>query len=156
MTEICRTLIDHPSAWKSSDFSSPDDYAFDLGSKHYAAFDAALDEIRKAGLTLDDVERRHFEVPGIADDIAAIFDEIQNGRGFVLIRGFPLDRYSEEEIGLIYWGIGTHMGTGVSQSVMGDRLGHVMDHSMNDPTPAPTATSRSFRSIPTFRRSFRC
>ena len=26
---------------------------------------------------------------------------------------------------IIYWGIGTHFGTGVSQSVMGDRLGHV-------------------------------
>ena len=94
MTEICCTRINHPGASKSSDFASPDDYAFDLKPRHYAAFDVALD---KADLTLDDVEREHFKVPEIADDIAAIFGEIQNGRGFVLIRGFSLDRYSEGE-----------------------------------------------------------
>ncbi len=131
--DICRKHVDHPSAWKASDFGSPNDYAFDLGPRHYAAFDAALESIHSRGLTLDDVEKEHFSVPEIAEDIAGLFNEIQNGRGFVLIRGFPLDRYSEEDLGLIYWGIGTHMGIGVSQSVMGDRLGHVMDHSQNDP-----------------------
>ncbi|MEM8686453.1 MAG: TauD/TfdA family dioxygenase [Pseudomonadota bacterium] len=133
MINICRQPINHPSAWKASDYASPDDYAFDLGPRHFAAFDQALENIHRQGLTLDDVEKKHFEVPEIAGDIKAIFDEIQSGRGFVLVRGFPLERYSEEEISLIYWGLGTHMGRGVSQSVMGDRLGHVMDHSQNDP-----------------------
>ena len=55
------------------------------------AFDAALANVRKQGLTLDDVEREQFQIPEIADDIAGLFDEIQKGRGFVLIRGFPLD-----------------------------------------------------------------
>ncbi|MEM8648049.1 MAG: hypothetical protein AAGF86_17105, partial [Pseudomonadota bacterium] len=90
MTTICRQPIDHPSAWKASDFSSPDDYAFDLGPRHYDAFDKALKAIHRQGLTLDDVEKKHFEVPEIAGDIKAVFDEIQTGRGFVLVRGFPL------------------------------------------------------------------
>ena len=132
-SSICMTRVDHPSAWKGSDFSSADEYAFDLGPRHYDAFDKALSKIRQQGLTLDDIEKAYFEVPEIADDIATIFDQIQNGYGFVLVRGFPLDRYTEEELGLIYWGIGTHMGTGVSQSVMGDRLGHVMDFSADNP-----------------------
>jgi len=132
-SSICTTRVDHPSAWKGSDFSSADEYAFDLGPRHYDAFDKALSKIREQGLTLDDIEKVNFEVPEIANDIATIFDQIQNGYGFVLVRGFPLDRYTEEELGLIYWGIGTHMGTGVSQSVMGDRLGHVMDFSADNP-----------------------
>ena len=132
-SSICTTRVDHPSAWKGSDFSSADEYAFDLGPRHYDAFDKALSKIRQQGLTLDDIEKVNFEVPEIASDIATIFDQIQNGYGFVLVRGFPLDRYTEEELGLIYWGIGTHMGTGVSQSVMGDRLGHVMDFSADNP-----------------------
>jgi hypothetical protein len=32
-----------------------------------------------------------------------------------------------------FWGIGTHLGRGLSQSVMGDRLGHVKDFSREDP-----------------------
>lgn len=133
MTEICRTLIDHPCAWMANDFNSPDDYAFDLRPYHLDALEKALVRIRADGLILNDIEKRHFEVPEIADDIAALFHEVQSGRGFVLVRGFPVDRYSEDEIGIIYWGLGTHMGVGVSQSVLGDRLGHVMDFSKNDP-----------------------
>jgi len=133
MAKICRTPIDHPSAWRSSDFASRDEFAIDLQPRHLRAFERALERIRAEGLGLDDIERRHFEVPEIACDIAAWFDEIQHGRGFVYLRGFPLDRYSQEEIGIIYWGIGTHMGAGVSQSVLGDRLGHVMDFSADNP-----------------------
>ena len=112
MATICRTPIEHPSAWRSRDFASPDDYAIDLGPRHFEAFDRALARIRAEGLTLDDVERRHFEVPEIAGDIAAWFDEIQHGRGFVFLRGFPVDRWSEDETGIVFWGIGTHMGIG--------------------------------------------
>ena len=41
-SSICTTRVDHPSAWKGSDFSSADEYAFDLGPRHYDAFDKAL------------------------------------------------------------------------------------------------------------------
>ncbi len=133
MVNICRTPIEHVSAWRSSGFASSDDYAIDLAPRHFEAFERALARIRAEGLTLDDIERRHFEVPEIAGDIAAWFDEIQHGRGFVFLRGFPVDRWSEDEVGIVFWGIGTHMGVGVSQSVLGDRLGHMMDFSHEDP-----------------------
>jgi len=129
---ICLEIISDRSAWKGPELGSKDDYAFDLEPRHIAAFDAALARLRDDGVTLDTMQRAHFDVPEIAGDIARWFDEVQNGRGFVLVRGFPLQRYSAEEIELIYWGIGTHMGIGVSQSVLGDRLGHVTDHSRQD------------------------
>ena len=47
----------------------------------------------------------------------------------VVLRRLPVEEYSKDELGLIFWAIGTHLGTGVSQSVMGDRLGHVNDFS---------------------------
>ena len=155
-SSICMTRIDHPSAWKGSYFSSADQYAFDLGPRHYGAFDKVLSNVRQQGLTLDDIKKEHFEVPEIADDIATIFDQIQNGYGFVLVRGFPLDRYTEEELGLIYWGIGTHMGTGVSQSVMGDRLGHVMDFSADNPNARAYRNKQTLSMIPICLRSCLC
>ena len=82
MADTCRTLIGHPS-----DFASRDDFAIDLGPRHLYAFERALEDIRAAGLGLDDIERRHFEVQEIAGDIAAWFDEIQHDRGFVYLRG---------------------------------------------------------------------
>ncbi len=133
MTKICRERIDHPCAWRGSDFESKDDFAFDLEARHLDAIARAMDQVRAEGLGLDDIERAQFELPEIAEDLAGLAKELRDGRGFFMLRGFPLDRYSEEEIGMIYWGIGTHLGVGVSQSVLGDRLGHVMDFSKDDP-----------------------
>jgi Taurine catabolism dioxygenase TauD, TfdA family len=39
----------------------------------------------------------------------------------------------KDDLGLIFWGLGTQLGRGLSQSVMGDRLGHVKDFSREDP-----------------------
>jgi TfdA family taurine catabolism dioxygenase TauD len=133
MTTILRQRIDHPSAWKASDFASPDDYAIDIAPRHIRAFDEALAAIRRQGLALGAVEREHFPVPAIADELAALRDEIVGGRGFFMVRGFPIDRYDPKDLEILYWGIGTHFGIGRSQSVLGDRVGHIVDMTKTDP-----------------------
>jgi hypothetical protein len=66
-----------------------------------------------------------------------VIDEIRrqigDGRGFVVVRRLPVEDFSKDEIGMIFWGIGTYLGRGLSQSVLGDRLGHVKDFSREDP-----------------------
>ena len=47
------------------------------------------------------------------------------------MRGVPRERYSDEECGLIYWGISAHIGTPVSQNARGHLLGHVTDEGKN-------------------------
>lgn len=125
--------IDHLSAWKSSDFKGPDDFAYDLTPRRLTAFDRALGAIHAAGLKLDDTDRRHFELREIASELAALRDEVLDGRGFLMIRGFPVGRYSQADIELMFWGLGTHFGLAQSQSVLGDRLGHMMDMTPTDP-----------------------
>jgi hypothetical protein len=56
-----------------------------------------------------------------------------NGRGIAVVRGFPIDQVSPEELELVFWAIGLHLGTPVSQSVMGERLGHIRDVTDTDP-----------------------
>jgi hypothetical protein len=45
----------------------------------------------------------------------------------VLLRGLPVQHYSDREAAVIYWGVGTHFGSAVYQNVGGDLLGHVSD-----------------------------
>ena len=59
--------------------------------------------------------------------------QIGEGRGFVVVRCLPVEAYSKDDLAMIFWGIGTHLGRGLSQSVRGDRLGHVKDFSREDP-----------------------
>ena len=56
-----------------------------------------------------------------------LMGRVSDGLGVILIRGIPRDRYTDEECGLIYWGLGAHIGTPVSQNGRGHLLGHVTD-----------------------------
>jgi hypothetical protein len=125
--------IDHPAVWKGSDFTSPDDFSFDLGPRHMAAFDMAVAAIKQRGLKAQHFSREDFDLSPIIDDVKSIYDDLMAGRGMVLVRGFPVARYSTEDMAILFWGLGTHLGRAVSQSRMGDRMGEVTDVSDDNP-----------------------
>ncbi|MEQ8195607.1 MAG: TauD/TfdA family dioxygenase, partial [Rhodospirillales bacterium] len=62
-------------------------------------------------------------------------EELEHGRGFVLLRGLPIERYSLEDARTIYWGLGSYIGTGVSQNYKGHVIASVKDmgRDYNDP-----------------------
>jgi hypothetical protein len=126
MSQI-RTPVTASSAWRSRDLADRRVYTIDLTGGHLAAFDAALAANRTAGRATEDVGAEDFALDPIAGDLAAWRDEVLHGRGFVVLRGLTADRYSPEDQAAIFWGLGTHFGRAVSQSAMGDRIGHVTD-----------------------------
>jgi alpha-ketoglutarate-dependent taurine dioxygenase len=132
-TPVHRAAIDHPGAWKVGDFRTPSDYTIELGASHLRDIAGAMRRIKEAGLSLGDLRREHFDLPSMSPVFAEIRRQIEDGRGFVLLRRLPVEDYAKDEIGMIFWGFGTHLGTGLSQSVLGDRLGHVKDFSREDP-----------------------
>jgi hypothetical protein len=115
------------SAWKPADFPTPDAYSFTLTDTHFAAFDAAVAANRRAGRAPEDLTAADFALASISADVAAWRDEVLHGRGFIVLREFPRGRYREDDLGMLFFGLGTHFGRAVSQSSMGDRLGHVVD-----------------------------
>lgn len=128
------------SAWKGSDITSKDQVAFDLGPKHLQAFEDAILYARAEGLGIPAIGRSAYHFPAIADDIAALGRELTRGRGLLLIRGWPIDKYSLDEIGLLYGWFGQQWGHPVIQSGKGDRLGYVAD------VPQPGKIYRGYRS----------
>jgi len=133
VTPIHEAPIDHPTAWKVADFRSPADYTIELTATNLREIERAIEGINRAHLSLDDLQQEHFDVPSLRPVIDEIRREVEDGRGFVVVRRLPVEDYSKDEIGMIFWGIGTHLGRGLSQSVLGDRLGHVKDFSREDP-----------------------
>src|SRR5215470_10524000 len=100
---------DHPSAWKVADFNAPAEYTIELTSAQLRDIEAAMGRIKSAGIGLDQLQREHFEVPSLAPVIEGICSQIRDGRGFVVVRRLPIERYSKDELGMIFWGIGTHL-----------------------------------------------
>jgi hypothetical protein len=122
-----RTPIVARSAWKPADFPTPDAFSFTLTNAHFAAFDAALATSRRAGRNAEDLTTRDFALEPIAADVVAWRDEVLRGRGFIVLREFSRERYTPDDLGMLFFGLGTHFGRAVSQSSMGDRLGHIID-----------------------------
>lgn len=126
MTRMFRDRIDHPMAWRGGEFSK-EDISFDLSQRHVAALEHVLLKARHDDLTLGEIRAEHCRHPALDDDLERVFDEIQEGRGIVIVRGLPVDGHSVEDISAIFWALGTHFGRGVSQSALGDLLGQVRD-----------------------------
>jgi hypothetical protein len=125
--------ITHPGAWKVADFKSPADYTIELTATQLGDIERSIRRVKEAGLGLDDLKREHLEFSSLRPVIDEIRHQIADGRGFVIVRRLPVEDYTKDEIGMIFWGLGTHLGRGLSQSVLGDRLGHVKDFSREDP-----------------------
>jgi hypothetical protein len=62
-------------------------------------------------------------------------DAVLNGRGFVLIKSLPVDRWTRREAAIAFLAIGVHLGKLRMQNAVGHLLGHVKDlgRSSSDP-----------------------
>ena len=65
--------------------------------------------------------------------LEAIRRECLNGKGFVLFKGFPVEKWGNHKSAVAYMGLGTYLGYFVSQNGRGHVLGHVKDLG-DDPT----------------------
>lgn len=127
MKELAFEEVVTRSAWLGRDLQARDDWMYRLPDAEVAEIDAALRHLQSTGRQIPEFGREHFPLGRFARTLRLLQTEIENGLGIMVVRGLPRDRYSAEEIGLIYWGIGAHMGRAVAQNAQGDVLGHVRD-----------------------------
>jgi hypothetical protein len=71
--------------------------------------------------------RDDFPLPTLGPVLDRLRGDIVDGRGFVLLRGLPVEGRPIEESATLYWGLGTYFGSARSQNAKGHLLGHVYD-----------------------------
>src|SRR5271156_1285239 len=119
-------LVEGPSAWVGAELArQPEQWIYTLSA-------AEIDEIETAGAMvggrdLADLTRADFPFPKLGPVLDQFREEVLNGRGFVLIRGLPVEGRPIADSAAAYWGIGTYFGYARSQNAMGHLLGHVRD-----------------------------
>ena len=120
--------IEGPATWRGADIKDADDLAHRLTDAEIAELDAAVAEIARGGIDPIAIDRQNFDLPQLGQRLSLIRDEILlKGRGFMVIRGVPVERYSMGEAAAAFLGIGAHFGRPVSQNGKGHILGHVKD-----------------------------
>jgi hypothetical protein len=126
-----------PAAWRGSDLAHTDEWIYHLSDRETAEIERWIAGIRRTGASRERVTRDDVPLDALGPAVRTWRDTLARGRGFLLVRGLPVDRLSEEDAALAYWALGLHLGTPVPQNFQGELLTDVRD-SGADPTDPST------------------
>jgi hypothetical protein len=121
-----RRLVD-PAGWDAAELAADEDWIYALTAVDIAELKDAVASVEARGLDIREVAKEDFALPSLGGTLAAIHDELIDGRGLAMIRGLPVGGMTRTQAALAYWGIGMHFGQAVSQNGQGHLLGHVKD-----------------------------
>jgi hypothetical protein len=136
--------ITGPSVWRGEDLRRSDAWIHTFSASELSELHRALARVHARALTLPEIGRDDFPLPMLGPRLEALRHELLHGRGFVLLRGLPMERYAVEDAAAIYWGIGAWFGRPRSQNAKGHLLGHVRDvgYDLNDPNVRTYQTTK--------------
>jgi len=128
-------------------------WATRLSAAQASELRAAVAAVRARGLRAAEFSRDDFPLPGTAALLAQVQSELEDGRGFVLLRGLPFD--DEEDAARLIWGIGLHLGRALRQhqrvNVGGyrdDLVAHIVDQGLDYNAPNVHGSATSAEQMP--------
>ncbi|MBT6272892.1 MAG: TauD/TfdA family dioxygenase [Chromatiales bacterium] len=137
------TAVTGARAWYGPDMDAQrEQWTFRLTAAHVEELDAAIKGVEERRLGIVSIRRADFPLAQLGKLLRRIRDELQDGRGFALLRGLPVERYSVQQAAIAYFGIGAHLGDAVSQNAKGHALGHVYNLGVDPTLP----TGRGYQS----------
>ena len=117
-----------PAGWCAEDLTKSDDWIHEFNQTEIDELGNAIRHFDNNDVDLMALKRSDFHLPKLAHLLFEIREQLLYGRGFVLFRGFPVERFGQLGSALAFWAIGQYLGDGVlSQNKHGHVLGHVTD-----------------------------
>ncbi len=113
--------------WRGPQLEATGDWIRQMRAEEISDIDDALRHARAKGAALAEMTVSDFPLHAAGSLLEDVSRELEEGLGFVLVRGLPAARYSVDDGRAIYWGIGLHLGTAVPQSPRYDLIGDVCD-----------------------------
>jgi Taurine catabolism dioxygenase TauD, TfdA family len=115
------------AAWTAESLGSVDEFSYVLTDRDADELAAGVAAFRRHGVPIEEVSRDKFPLQGFAETLADVRSELIDGRGLVMLRNFPIDRFDREGVAIAYLGLGSYLGKTMSQNKHGHILGHVKD-----------------------------
>jgi hypothetical protein len=125
--DIRREPVGGPAAWRGDALARDRRWIVPLDEEAIAELEHARDTARARGRDVGTMSRDDFPLPALGARVRSWADELAHGRGFLLVRGLPVERWGPADTALVYWGLGLHLGRPGAQNAAGDLLGHVVD-----------------------------
>lgn len=73
--------------------------------------EAALEKFKELGLNGPAVNADTFPLPKLGPHLRAIAKSLHEGSGFALVRGLDTEKYSDEDVMIIFLGLGSYIGS---------------------------------------------
>jgi hypothetical protein len=129
-----RVPVCGPGTWHGADFTCDMSWVYQLSKQEVEEIDRALTAMNREAIGPGQLGPSMFPLPELGRRLIALQNEVVDGRGFVLIKGIPVQRYDRRDAAAVFWGVGQYFGTPVSQNAGGHLLGHVTDlgYPLND------------------------
>lgn len=129
------TPIPSPAAWRGDELPPFDEMAHCLSCQEVDELLAAVAAASALDVPVKELVATDFPLPTLAEKIASWREQISEGVGFQVIRGVPVERWSQQEAELFFWCFGLHLGRPGEQNPEGDLLGHVTDTGASQTDP---------------------
>jgi len=117
--------VSGPGVWYGRDLARRDDWIRHFSAAEIAEIEAAVEAARD--VPMQSLSPASFPLPRLARVLGEIKRELLEGRGFILLRGLPVERMTRREQAVAYLGLGSWLGSFRSQNAKGHLLGHVKD-----------------------------
>jgi hypothetical protein len=127
MSEIRTEPVSDASVWTGSALQTDRAWEHGFDAAHVADLEDALAAVKKRGLTLPEITRAQFPLPSLSTMLDAVSTGLRTGRGFALLHGFPVEDHSVQDLELMYWGLCSHIGTGITQNSEAGFIHYVTD-----------------------------
>jgi hypothetical protein len=121
-------------AWKASSFKDPSEYMVELTSDDRGEMLAALGRCGRLA-PVHALTKGDFRFGDLGRKLERGYEEVRSGKGFILLRGLPLEGLSLDQFTACAWGVGTHFGRALSQNAQGELVTSVIDATAEDATP---------------------
>ncbi|KAJ6109402.1 hypothetical protein N7486_001637 [Penicillium sp. IBT 16267x] len=102
-----------PLVWEGKDIEKRNDWIYQLSDVQLDEIDAALKSFKAVAISkpLGYINEFTFRLPILRPILRDLSNELHNGRGFFVLRGLRIDRYSREDNVIIYTGVSSHVGS---------------------------------------------
>lgn len=123
------------SVWCGRDLATRVDWIEHLSETDIGEVENALLALETSRAELTTLTAKQVSLPTLGPRLRRMLDEVLNGRGFVLIRGLPVESWSKRKAATALLAVGVHLGKLLMQNADGHLLGHVRDlgRSSDDP-----------------------
>ncbi|KAI9642206.1 hypothetical protein NHQ30_009008 [Ciborinia camelliae] len=116
------------TVWKAEDYiNNPERWVYVFNEEEIAELSAVADKFLEDEIPLTGISQDTFRLSKLSTLLASIRNETLNGKGFILFKGFPVEKWGNHKSAVAYMGLGTYLGYFVSQNGRGHVLGHVKD-----------------------------